>query len=122
MELNEAIKQATEQIEKVANVRAAFGEPYEQAGATIIPVAAVVARGCGGGGWQRPEGEAAARGPGRGGGLGMKVESRPVGFIRVVGGEASFEPVFDATLLWKRVTLFGGLALMLLLWGIGRRR
>jgi uncharacterized spore protein YtfJ len=122
VELNEAIRQATEQIEKVANVRAAFGEPYEQAGATIIPVAAVMARGCGGGHWgERPVGEA-ARGPGRGGGLGMRVESRPVGFIRVAGGEACFEPVFDATLLWKRVTLFGGLALLLLLWGFGRRK
>jgi uncharacterized spore protein YtfJ len=120
MELSEALRQVAEGIEKVANVKAAFGEPYEQAGMTIIPVAAVTARG-GGGGGEKPEGEAGC-GRGSGGGLGMRVESRPVGYIRVMGGVAGFEPIVDSTALWQRVALFGGLALVFLFWNVGRRR
>jgi hypothetical protein len=44
-----------------------------------------------------------------------------VGYIRVTGGLASFEPITDSTLLWRRAALYGGLALMLLLWGLRRR-
>jgi len=118
MDFNEVLRQVVERVGGQAGVRAVFGEPYEQAGAAIIPVAAVSMRGGGGGGFgQRPEG---APGQGGGGGLGLKVESRPVGYIRVSGGEACFEPVVDAT-RWQKAALLAGLALFGLLWGLGAR-
>ncbi len=121
MELKEAVAEIAEKIEKVASVKAAFGEPYQQGETMIIPVAAVTLRGGGGGGFgEQPEGRPSTCGPGGGGGLGLRAESRPVGYIRVLAGQAHFEPVFDASMLWNRLALFGGLAFALFMWGAGR--
>jgi uncharacterized spore protein YtfJ len=117
VDFNEVLRQVVGKVGEARGARAAFGEPYEQAGTMIIPVAAVTAKGGGGGGvGEQPGGR-----PSVNGGLGLRVESRPVGYIRVTGGLASFEPITDSTLLWRRVALFGGLALLLLLWGLRRR-
>jgi len=116
------LRQVVERVGEKAGARASFGEPYEQAGTMIIPVAALKMRGGGGGGFgERPEGTPTARGQGGGGGLGLKVESRPVGYIRVTGGLASFEPIIDSALLWWRAAMFAGLGLFLVLWRLSRR-
>jgi uncharacterized spore protein YtfJ len=123
MQLDAVMHDLAERIEKAASVKAAFGEPYQDGGLTVIPVASVTARIGGGGGFGAgPKAGAAEQQQGGGGGLGVKVESRPVGFIKVASGEASFEPILDATALWGKVALFGGIALVLAFWAMTRRR
>ncbi|MFN0092288.1 MAG: spore germination protein GerW family protein [Acidimicrobiales bacterium] len=74
-------------------VKRVFGDPYEQNGVTVIPVAAV--RGAGGGGeGAAPEG--AAR-PGSGAGMGFAVNARPLGVYVVRGDDVTWQPAVDTT-------------------------
>lgn len=122
MELNDLMRQLVHEIGQAASVKAVFGEPVQQGETAVIPVAAVRLRGGGGGGFgQRPEEAPREHGQGGGAGMGLKVESRPVGYIRVTSGLASFEPIVDVSALWRQAALFAGLAGLLLLWGLRRR-
>jgi uncharacterized spore protein YtfJ len=83
-------------------VRRVFGEPYEVAGVTIVPVA-VVSGGGGGGGAQDGNG-------GEGGGFGMN--GRPAGAYIIQDGRVSWQPAVDVTRL---VTVVGAVAIAFVL-------
>jgi uncharacterized spore protein YtfJ len=80
-----------------------FGEPYEQDGVTIIPVAAV-AGGAGGG-----SGSESQPNPGAGGGFG--VSARPVGVYLIKEGQVRWEPALDL----NRVILGGQIVVAIVL-------
>ncbi len=75
------------QVSDAMHARRVFGEPYQQNGVTIIPVAAVRG-GWGGGGGQ---GENQEAGWGGGGGL----TARPVGAFVIKGDDVSWRPAVD---------------------------
>lgn len=81
-----------ERLGGTAHVGAAFGEPVERDGMTIIPVARVswLATGGGGSGTKEMEDQS-----GEGGGGIGRSSSRPVGFIRISGGDAEFVRIPD---------------------------
>jgi uncharacterized spore protein YtfJ len=73
-----------------ASVTAVYGEPVVGDGVTVIPVAKV---GFGfGGGAGRETGTSRT---GEGGGGGGGAEARPVGFIEIKSGTATFKPIRD---------------------------
>jgi uncharacterized spore protein YtfJ len=90
------------------SVRRVFGDPIEQDGLTIVPVAAV--SGGGGGG-----GDAEHNG---GGGFGLR--ARPVGAYMIKDGEVSWKPVIDASRLTLGWQIVAGIA-ALALWSFARR-
>ncbi len=92
MDIQDLIGQAKDAL----TVKRVFGEPYENNGATIFPVAKV-SGGAGGGGGQGPSGE----GEGSGGGFGMG--ARPVGVFVVRDGDVTWRPALDV----NRVVLGG---------------
>lgn len=76
------------------SARRVFGDPIEQDGVTVVPVAAVAGGGGGGG-------DAENNG---GGGFGLR--ARPVGAYVIKDGEVSWKPAIDAsrlTLGWQIV-------------------
>ena len=83
-----------------ARVSAAYGDPVERAGVTVIPVARSV-WGFGGG----SGGDAANQGSGGGGGGLVS----PIGFIEVREGDARFVPMRDMRLTALRLGLVAGL-------------
>ncbi|MGH2702710.1 MAG: spore germination protein GerW family protein [Actinomycetota bacterium] len=84
MDVQELLAQAKDAI----TVGRVFGEPLEQGGVVVIPVAAV--RGGGGGG--SGDGQ---DGEGSGSGSGFGLTARPVGVYVVKNGQVSWEPAFD---------------------------
>ena len=89
-------------------VRRVYGEPIEQEGTTVVPVAAV--RGGGGGGGDSE---------GNGGG-GFGVAARPVGAYVIRDGEVVWRPAVDVNRLvlgWQVVSVLG----LLVAWAVGRR-
>jgi uncharacterized spore protein YtfJ len=80
-----------------ATVKRVFGEPHQQDGVTMIPVASV-AFGGGGGEGQGPEG----KGQGSGGGFGVR--ARPSGAYVIKDGEVTWRPAVDP----NRAILTGG--------------
>ena len=87
MEINEVVQRAGENLV----VGRAFGQPYEQEGTLVIPVAIV---GGGGGGGKRSKTQEEE---GEGGGFGGLVY--PLGSYVVKAGQVRFVPTFDATLI-----------------------
>ena len=71
-----------------ASVTAVYGEPITGAGVTVIPVARV-GFGFGGGSGR----EIGSDKTGEGGGGGGGVESRPLGFIEIRDGNATYKPI-----------------------------
>lgn len=71
-----------------ASVTAVYGEPITGAGVTVIPVARV-GFGFGGGSGR----EIGSDKTGEGGGGGGGVESRPLGFIEIRDGTATYKPI-----------------------------
>ena len=84
-----------------ARASAAFGDPVEQGGVTVVPVAKTT-WGFGGG----SGGEGVNTGSGGGGG-GVVT---PLGFIEVRSGEARFVPIHDLRVTPQRLVLAAGLA------------
>jgi uncharacterized spore protein YtfJ len=82
------IQELLGQARDAATVKRVFGEPHQEDGVTIIPVASV-AFGGGGGEGQSPEG----KGEGSGGGFG--VSARPAGAYVVRDGEVTWQPAVD---------------------------
>jgi uncharacterized spore protein YtfJ len=73
-----------------ATVTAVFGEPVVCEGVTVIPVAKV-GFGFGGGAGRETGTSRTAEGSGGGGGA----EARPLGFIEIKNGTATFKPIRD---------------------------
>jgi uncharacterized spore protein YtfJ len=86
-----------DRLAEAATVRRAFGDPIEQNGTTILPVARVA----GGGGGGEGGGPGADAEHGSGGGYGLRVT--PAGVFVIRDGQVSWEPAFDL----NRV-VFGG--------------
>lgn len=87
-----------DRLAEVASVRRVFGDPTEQAGSIVIPVARVVGFGGGGGGSGGANGE-------QGGGGGGVVRVSPVGAFVLRGGEVTWQPAVDVS----RIVLGGQL-------------
>jgi uncharacterized spore protein YtfJ len=90
------------------SVRRVFGDPIEQDGVTVVPVAAV--SGGGGGG-----GDADHNG---GGGFGLR--ARPVGAYMIKDGEVTWKPVIDPGRIMLGWQVVAGIA-ALALWAFARR-
>jgi len=94
------------QVSDAMQVRRVFGEPYQQNGVTIIPVAAVRG-GWGGGGGQ---GDNQETGWGGGGGL----TARPVGAFVIKGDELTWRPAVDVDRMILVGQIVGAIALLTL--------
>jgi uncharacterized spore protein YtfJ len=97
MDVKDIIKEVTEKIQKNANVKAVFGEPYEKGTRTVIPVARVSVCGCGGGGSKKSneDEESSEKSKGRGIGFGLRVKAIPVGYIEIDDDGAHFEEIIE---------------------------
>ena len=96
----EWVQRLGERIGVRAGASAVFGDPVEQAGVTVIPVAR--ARwGFGGG----SGGDGANQGAGGGGGA----EVTPMGFIEIRGGDARFVRIRDLRSTASRLAVAAGL-------------
>jgi uncharacterized spore protein YtfJ len=97
MDAKDIIKEVTEKIQKNANVKAVFGEPYEKGTRTVIPVARVSVCGCGGGGSKKSneDEESSEKSKGRGIGFGLRVKAIPVGYIEIDDDGAHFEEIIE---------------------------
>ncbi|MGD6747809.1 spore germination protein GerW family protein [Streptomyces sp. BH106] len=80
-----------------ASVAAVFGEPVFREGITVVPVAQV-GFGFGGGAGREKAGDKDGEGGGGGGGAGAK----PLGFIEIKDGTATYKPIRDP---WVDVAL-----------------
>ncbi len=118
MNVDEVIEKVTNVIEENANVKVVFGEPVEEKGVTVIPVAKTSVKGGGGVGTSSDE-----DGPeeGKGMGMGLMVDTTPVGYIKVKDGDAEFVEILDKSKLMLAGTIVGGIVLMLLGRGLRRR-
>jgi uncharacterized spore protein YtfJ len=93
-------------VQDAVFARRSFGDPIQQDGVTVIPVATVA--GGGGGGEGRKSGEE----EGAGGGFGVRVH--PSGAFVVRDGQARWVPAVDV----NRIVLGGQLVVMFALWTI----
>ncbi|MEE8638759.1 MAG: spore germination protein GerW family protein [Candidatus Margulisiibacteriota bacterium] len=114
-DIHEVLKEVSDNIEKTANVKTVFGDPVRVGHRTIIPVATVSVMGGGGGGFAK-EGKEKAKAKkndssGVGGGLGLRVESKPVGYIEITDEGAKFVPTVDQTKIALRGLLSGLVAI-----------
>ncbi len=91
------------------SVRRVYGDPIEQDGIVIVPVAAVSGGG-GGGGDSEDNG---------GGGFGLR--ARPVGAYVIRDGEVTWKPVIDPSRLTVGWQIVAGIA-ALAFWSFARRR
>ncbi|MBX5480457.1 MAG: hypothetical protein IRZ16_01215 [Myxococcaceae bacterium] len=98
-----------DRIRETYSARRVFGEPIQQNGATVLPVARV--RGGGGGGQgENPEQH------GKGAGTGFGVNAEPVGVYEIRGGEVRWKPAFDVS----RIILRQQIVMMVALLAVGR--
>ena len=97
MDVKDIMKDVTEKIQKNANAKAIFGEPYEKGNLTVIPVARVSIWGCGGGGSDKSnsDDQIKEKSPGKGMGLGLQVKAHPVGYIEIDDKGAHFEEIIE---------------------------
>ena len=97
MDAKDIIKDVTEKIQKNANVKAVFGEPYEKGNRTVIPVARVSICGCGGSGSKKgkEDEENQEKAKGKGMGFGLHVKAEPVGYIEIDDEGAHFEEIIE---------------------------
>lgn len=103
MNTQELIKDITDKIQTNANVKVVFGDPIKEEGITIIPVAKIRVRGGGGGGRGKnrevPYVEGENPDINSGMGVGIAIDSTPLGYIRVSNGQAEFIEIVDKTRL-----------------------
>jgi uncharacterized spore protein YtfJ len=90
----------TQAVSDTLNVDRVFGEPYEHAGTTVIPVARIVGgTGSGFGSGNRGEGHGADGGRpdagGQGGGGGYAAQVKPLGVYVVDGEGVHWRPALD---------------------------
>ena len=117
MSLNRLFDQVGE-VRENANWQAAFGEPQEIDGKTLIPVARVgYAFGLGfGEGSMPPAEEDAPAGSGEGGGSGGGATTKPLGAIVVTSDEVRFEPVEDES----KIAIAGMIMVALSIWQVSK--
>jgi len=109
MEVKQLIKEIKENLEKSANTKSIFGDVMKVDDISIIPIGSFTMKGGGGGGFgtmgpkaeaeQEEEGksdEACAK-TGKGGGLGLTVDVKPVGYIKIKDGVAEYVEIIDKT-------------------------
>ena len=106
------LRTLAETLRDAATVRRAFGEAYEADGATVVPVATVLGAGGLGYGSGGPDSAPAAAGEGGGGGHALRV--RPLGVYVIRGGEVTWQPVTDPSLVILGGQVVGALALLVL--------
>jgi uncharacterized spore protein YtfJ len=119
--MDSALTKGLEPIEnmlKSLNVNAVFGQPVQEGGVTIIPVAQVgytfgAGVGYGRSAEEAPGGSGAGEeaGSGAGSGGGGMGRARPVGFIRIAPDGVTYEPIMDP----QRISLFG---IAMVMWNI----
>ena len=107
-----------ERLATSASARAAFGEPVERDGITVIPVARI-RWGFGGGSGPAKAADEPAKSEGSGGGGG--VSATPLGYIELHDGQAKFVRIRDITSLIPLV-LVSGMSLWLVFTGLRRLR
>ena len=103
-----------EEAKQAANWQAAFGEPQEIAGKTIIPVAQVFyGFGLGfGRGTNEPQAEEEPASEGEGGGGGGGASTRPLGAIVITPEEVYFEETLDVGRISMASLVVGGLVVL----------
>lgn len=84
------LERLAEKLGSRASVTAVYGEPITRDGITVIPVARV-GFGFGGGAGREVGGDKSGEGGGGGGGA----EARPLGFIEIRDGAATYKPIRD---------------------------
>ena len=84
------IKETIESAQRALTVNRVFGEPIQQGGITIIPVARVRG-GAGGGEGEGPEGQ------GEGEGSGFGLSATPMGVFVVRGDQVTWQPAVEVT-------------------------
>lgn len=84
------LERLAERLGGKASVTAVYGEPVTCHGVTVIPVARI-AYGFGGGAGEEHRDTKTGEGGGGGGG----VDARPLGYIEIVHGSATFKPIRD---------------------------
>ncbi|MHB9757008.1 spore germination protein GerW family protein [Streptomyces sp. BYX5S] len=91
------LERLAEKLGGRASVAAVFGDPVFREGITVVPVARV-GFGFGGGAGREAAGDKDGEGGGGGGGAGAK----PLGFIEIKDGNATYKPIRDP---WVDVVL-----------------
>jgi uncharacterized spore protein YtfJ len=137
MDVKELIQQIKTNIEKTTNTTAVFGDTKKIGNISIIPVASIRVQGGGGGtigepcGAEKPEQtqeteKSKKEEPvkkGKGGGLGLKIDAEPVGYIEIKGDDARFVEVTNKTKIYLKAIKYIGIFFVLLaIKGIFRRR
>jgi uncharacterized spore protein YtfJ len=107
-----------------AQASTVYGEAQKQGDRTVIPVARVSARyGFGGGAGHGTSAETDSEtGSGGGGGGGGAIDARPVGYIEITPQETRFVPIVDNSAVAIRAVTMFGIAAMLLMIGLTRRK
>ncbi|WP_345013129.1 spore germination protein GerW family protein [Streptomyces shaanxiensis] len=102
-----------------ASVTAVYGEPVTTDGVTVIPVAKV-SFGFGGGAGRAVEGGGAGDGGAGAGG----VEAKPLGYIEIRDGGATYKPIRETwgDVVLPLVALLAGAAVPTAVWALRRRR
>lgn len=100
MKTKEIIQLLADKLSADAHVKSVYGEPLQEQGKTIIPIAKI-AYGLGAGGAQGKESKEHGEAGGGGGGA----QARPVGVIEVTAADTRFIPVDD----WKQKAQWIGL-------------
>ena len=107
MDVNEVMQQTRDAL----TVSRVFGEPHQQNGVTVVPVAVV--RGGGGGGQGEGSGpEGVGTGSGSGGGFG--VAAKPAGVYVIEGNDVSWRPAVDVNRLILGMQVVAVTALLLI--------
>jgi len=100
---------------EVVTVQQVFGEPIQEGGVIVLPVAAVRGGGGGGGGMD-PEGKH------EGGGGGFGLIARPVGAYVIRGDQVEWRPAIDITRLASAGAAVAALAILTIRTAIKKRR
>jgi uncharacterized spore protein YtfJ len=105
------IMELVERAKDSATVKRVFGDPIQQDGVTVIPVARVVQGGGGGMGRQEAatDPDAAPGGEGSGGGFGLS--ATPAGVFVVKDGDVRWQPAVDV----NRIVIGGQIVAIVLL-------
>jgi len=103
-------------LREAMTIEKVYGEPIEQGGATIIPVASIRMAGGGGGGGGTDD---QTSGSGEGGGFGAV--ARPVGAYVIAPGDVRWKPALDLTRLILAVNVTA-VAYFFFAWRIERAR
>lgn len=98
------LQQMVNGVGEALTVRRVFGDPYQENGLTIIPVA-IVRGGAGGG-----EGQREAEGQGSGGGFGLM--AKPEGVFVVSGTRVDWKPAVDVNRIVAGAQLVAIVALL----------